>query len=139
METPKKRGESEGPYPPTALSLPVDPERNFGTFRYERAAHQNVTPLPQRTKGGERKVRSRKEFASNLSFLSRERSGGLAPSTPSKPIPFPPSSPPFPKKPKSNSRSLRGPRSSLGTVQINRHTGGKWPGRLRALGSAAPS
>jgi|SRR6266404_9678884 len=55
METPKKRRSSEGSYPPTALSLPVDPERNFGTFRYERAAHQNVTPLPQRTKGGGKK------------------------------------------------------------------------------------
>jgi hypothetical protein len=98
METPKKRRSSEGSYPPTALSLPVDPERNFGTFRYERAAHQNVTPLPQRTKGGERKVRSRKEFASNLSFLNRERSGGLAPSTQSKPIRFARSGPPISEK-----------------------------------------
>src|SRR5215831_1950664 len=49
------------------------PERNFGTFRYETAAHQNVTPLPQRTKGGERKARSRKEFASTcLSSAGKE-------------------------------------------------------------------
>ena len=47
--------------------------------------------------------------------------------------------PRFRKKPEANSRSLRGPRSSLGTVQINWRTGGKWPRRLRALGCAAPS
>src|SRR5258707_15128632 len=110
METQKKRRSSEGSYPPTAITLPVDPERNFGTFRYERAAHQNVTPLPQRTKGGERKGRSRKEFASNLCFLSRERSGGLGPSKPSKPIRFARSGPRFRKKPEPNFCSLRGPR-----------------------------
>src|SRR5262245_7437589 len=39
----------------------------------------------------------------------------------------------------SSPHSARGPRSSLGNVQINWQTGGKWPGRLRPLGSAAPS
>src|SRR5260370_40698476 len=85
METSKNRRSSEGSSPPTALSLPVDPERNFGTFRYERAAHQNVTPLPQRTKGGGKKGRPPQEFAANLWFLTRERSGRIGPRRPSAP------------------------------------------------------
>jgi len=68
METPKKTAVFRKIVPADGTIAACRRERNFGTFRYETAAHQNVTPLPQRTKGGERKARSRKEFASNLSF-----------------------------------------------------------------------
>src|SRR5262249_2743642 len=39
----------------------------------------------------------------------------------------------------SNPRSLRGFRSSLGSVQISWQSGGKWPGRPQALGYPPPS
>jgi len=99
METPKKTAVFRKIVPADGTIAACRRERNFGTFRYETAAHQNVTPLPQRTKGGGKKSALAQRIRIKLSFLSRERSDGLAPSMPSKPIRFSRSGPRFWKKP----------------------------------------
>src|SRR6516162_8814709 len=82
METPKKTAVFRKIVPADGTIAACRRERNFGTFRYETAAHQNVTPLPQRTKGGGKKSALAQRIRIQPVFLSRERSGGCTPSNP---------------------------------------------------------
>src|SRR5215813_8386593 len=128
METPKKRRSSERSRPPTALSLPVDPNgisaRSVTKGQLIKMLHRSPSG---RKAGKERRARARNSHPACL-YLSEKPVSRKEPArcrradaqnTPSKPMRFVQSSPPISGKVRSNSRSLRGPRSSLGTVQIN--------------------
>jgi hypothetical protein len=106
METPKKTAVFRKIVPADGTIAACRRERNFGTFRYETAAHQNVTPLPQRDerRGKEKRARAKNSHQAVFPQPGKKRRIGAEYAIETDPLQ--PKRSPILEKATTNSRSL---------------------------------